>query len=184
MSDLMDKVEITATADDVNQLVSDVIAGYQEYIKEHPEADYSNLIEDFLGYLKSPEAQQILSDSMKAILESAGNITGSKEQLQQLVTEVMAGYQSYAAANGYTGPDKFDEYLLEYLSTGDAQAILTNWAENNFKISENVTITQEQLAAVIRAMRRPTGWRILRGCVNIFWIISERIRQRIFFPPA
>ena len=132
MSDLMDKVEITATADDVNQLVSDVIAGYQEYIKEHPEADYSNLIEDFLGYLKSPEAQQILSDSMKAILESAGNITVSKEQLQQLVTEVMAGYQSYAAANGYTDPDKFDEYLLEYLSTGDAQAILTNWAENNF----------------------------------------------------
>lgn len=152
MSDLMDKVEITATADDVNQLVSDVIAGYQEYIKEHPEADYSNLIEDFLGYLKSPEAQQILSDSMKAILESAGNITVSKEQLQQLVTEVMAGYQSYAAANGYTDPDKFDEYLLEYLSTGDAQAILTNWAENNFKISENVTITQEQLAAVAAAL--------------------------------
>ena len=78
-------------------------------------------------------------------MESSGNITVSKEQLQQLVTEVMAGYQSYAAANGYTDPDKFDEYLLEYLTTGDAQSVLTNWAERNFQISGNVTITQEHL---------------------------------------
>lgn len=126
MSDLMDKVEITATADDVNQLVSDVIAGYQEYIKEHPEADYSNLIEDFLGYLKSPEAQQILSDSMKAILESAGNITVSKEQLQQLVTEVMAGYQSYATANGLADPSRMCEYFLDYLGTDTTKDILSS----------------------------------------------------------
>lgn len=145
MSDLMDSVEITASSEDVNRLVSDFLAGYQEYAKQHPEADYSHLTEDFLSYLNTSEAQQILLENMKAILESAGNITVSKDQLQQLVAEVMAGYQDYAAEKGYTDPEKFDEYLLEYLATSNAQAILTNWAEKNFQISGNVTITQEQL---------------------------------------
>lgn len=154
MSDLMGSIRITASADDVNQLASDLLSGYQAYTKEHPEADYSHLTEDFLGYLNTPEAQQILSENMKAILESSGNVTVSKEQLQQLVAEVMAGYQSYAAANGYTDPDKFDEYLLEYLTTAEAQSVLTSWAERNFQINGNVTITQgdlERLTAELTA---------------------------------
>lgn len=145
MSDLMSSIKITASSEDVNTLVSDLLNGYNDYAKEHPEADYSNLTQDFLSYLMTPDAQQILCNSMKEILETAGNITVSKEQLQQLVTEVMAGYQSYAAENGYTDPEKFNEYLLEYLQTAGAQAILSSWAEEAFHISENITITQEQL---------------------------------------
>ena len=148
MGDLMGSIEITASVDDVNKMVSDFLDGYKSYAAEHPEADYSNLTEDFLKYLNTPGAQQILSDSMKAILESNGNISVSEDQLRQLVTEVMAGYQSYAAANGYTDADKFNEYLLEYLSTAEARAILTQWAQNNFKISGNVTITKDQLEQV------------------------------------
>lgn len=145
MSDLMSSVKITASADDVNQLVSGLLNGYKEYAAQHPEADYSNLTQSFLSYLMTSDAQQILSENMKEILETAGNVTVSKDQLQQLVTEVMAGYQSYAAEKGYTDPEKFDEYLLEYLQTAGAQAVLNNWAEQTFHISENITITQEQL---------------------------------------
>ena len=64
MSDLMDKVEITATADDVNQLVSDVIAGYQEYIKEHPEA-----VDIFLK--EHQDSAQFVNDNVE---EAAGMI--------------------------------------------------------------------------------------------------------------
>lgn len=145
MSDLMGSIEITASSEDVNKLVSNLMNGYKDYVSQHPEADYSNLVQDFLGYLSTAEAQQILSDNMKAILETTGNVTVSKEQLQQLVTEVMAGYQSYAEQMGYTDPDKFDEYLLEYLMTEQAQSVLNRWADENFHISENITITQEQL---------------------------------------
>ena len=49
MGDLMGSIRITASADDVNQLASDLLSGYQAYTKEHPEADYSHLTEDFLG---------------------------------------------------------------------------------------------------------------------------------------
>ena len=109
------------------------------------QADYSRLGEYFLQYLQTPEAQQILSDNIRDIIQSGADLTVSTEELQQLVQDVMAGYQEYAAANGYTDPDRFDEYLIEYLQTPEAQAVLSQWASNAFGDVGDVTITQEQL---------------------------------------
>ena len=145
MSDIMDSIEITASQDDISQMVSGLLAGYQEYAAQNPQADYSRLGEYFLQYLQTPEAQQILSDNIREIIQSGADLTVSTEELQQLVQDVMAGYQEYAAANGYTDPDRFDEYLIEYLQTPEAQAVLSQWASNAFGDVGDVTITQEQL---------------------------------------
>ena len=109
MGDIMDSIEITASQDDISQMVSGLLAGYQEYAAQNPQADYSRLGEYFLQYLQTPEAQQILSDNIRDIIQSGADLTVSTEELQQLVQDVMAGYQEYAAANGYTDPDRFDE---------------------------------------------------------------------------
>ena len=145
MGDIMDSIEITASQDDISRMVSGLLAGYQEYAAQNPQADYSRLGEYFLQYLQTPEAQQILSDNIRDIIQSGADLTVSTEELQQLVQDVMAGYQEYAAANGYTDPDRFDEYLIEYLQTPEAQAILSQWASNAFGDVGDVTITQEQL---------------------------------------
>ena len=145
MSDIMDSIEITASQDDISRMVSGLLAGYQEYAAQNPQADYSRLGEYFLQYLQTPEAQQILSDNIRDIIQSGADLTVSTEELQQLVQDVMAGYQEYAAANGYTDPDRFDEYLIEYLQTPEAQAVLSQWASNAFGDVGDVTITQEQL---------------------------------------
>ena len=145
MSDIMDSIEITASQDDISRMVSGLLAGYQEYAAQNPQADYSRLGEYFLQYLQTPEAQQILSDNIRDIIQSGADLTVSTEELQQLVRDVMAGYQEYAAANGYTDPERFDEYLIEYLQTPEAQAVLSQWASNAFGDVGDVTITQEQL---------------------------------------
>lgn len=145
MGDIMDSIEITASQDDISRMVSGLLAGYQEYAAQNPQADYSRLGEYFLQYLQTPEAQQILSDNIREIIQSGADLTVSTEELQQLVRDVMAGYQEYAAANGYTDPDRFDEYLIEYLQTPEAQAVLSQWASNAFGDVGNVTITQDQL---------------------------------------
>ena len=145
MGDIMNSIEITASQDDISRMVSGLLAGYQEYAAQNPQADYSRLGEYFLQYLQTPEAQQILSDNIRDIIQSGADLTVSTEELQQLVQDVMAGYQEYAAANGYTDPDRFDEYLIEYLQTPEAQAVLSQWASNAFGDVGDVTITQEQL---------------------------------------
>ena len=145
MEDLMDGITLNVSTEELTQIASGLLTGYQEYAAQHPEADYSGLGDDFLGYLQTEDAQQILSGNISEIIQESGTVTVSNEQLQQLVREVMAGYQVYAAANGYTDIDQFDTYLIEYLQTEQAQAILTAWAAANIKIEGNVTITAEQL---------------------------------------
>ena len=145
MSDIMDNIEITASSEDLGQMVSGLLEGYQEYLAQNPQADYSRLGEYFLQYLQTPEAQKILEDNIRDIIESGVDLTVSIEELQQLVRDVMAGYQEYALENGYTDPDRFDEYLVEYLQTPEAQAVLTQWASNAIGDIGDVAITEDQL---------------------------------------
>ena len=145
MADLMSGITLNVSADELAQIASGLLSGYQEYAAQNPQADYSGLGEDFLGYLQTGEAQQIVSRNITEIIQESGSVTVTNEQLQQLVREVMAGYQAYAAENGYTDINQFDTYLIEYLQTPQAQAILTAWASENIKIEGNVAITAEQL---------------------------------------
>ena len=145
MSDIMDNIEITASSEDLGQMVSGLLEGYQEYSAQNPQADYSRLGEYFLQYLQTPEAQKTLEDNIRDIIESGADLTVSIEELQQLVRDVMAGYQEYALENGYTDPDRFDEYLVEYLQTPEAQAVLTQWASNAIGDIGDVAITEDQL---------------------------------------
>ena len=145
MSDITDNIEITASSEDLGQMVSGLLEGYQEYSAQNPQADYSRLGEYFLQYLQTPEAQKILEDNIRDIIESGADLTVSIEELQQLVRDVMAGCQEYALENGYTDPDRFDEYLVEYLQTPEAQAVLTQWASNAIGDIGDVAITEDQL---------------------------------------
>ena len=145
MSNIMDNIEITASSEDLGQMVSGLLEGYQEYSVQNPQADYSRLGEYFLQYLQTPEAQKILEDNIRDIIESGADLTVSIEELQQLVRDVMAGCQEYALENGYTDPDRFDEYLVEYLQTPEAQAVLTQWASNAIGDIGDVAITEDQL---------------------------------------
>ena len=145
MADLMSGITLNVSADELAQIASGLLSGYQEYAAQNPQADYSGLGEDFLGYLQTGEAQQILSRNITEIIQESGSVTVTNEQLQQLVREVMAGYQAYAAENGYTDINQFDTYLIEYLQTPQAQAILTAWASENVRREGNVAIMDEQL---------------------------------------
>ena len=174
MADLMSGITLNVSADELAQIASGLLSGYQEYAAQNPQADYSGLGEDFLGYLQTGEAQQILSRNITEIIQESGSVTVTNEQLQQLVREVMAGYQAYAAENGYTDINQFDTYLIEYLQTPQAQAILTAWASENIKIEGNVAITAEQLQKLSIA-------RTIGGAIGTFY---SYIDVAVFDPDA
>ena len=145
LGNLMSGIKIQASGEDVGKLATTLLNGYQDYAKEHPEADYSGLGENFIGYLNTEKAQEILKNNIKEIIEAGGSIEVSKEELQQLIKDIMSGFQQYIEKNGYTDMTKLDEYLTEYLQTEECQQILTAWAEKNIHINGDVNITKEQL---------------------------------------
>ena len=115
LGDMIGSLDLTVKPGGMQKLSESVMEGYQEYVKFHPEADYSNLARDFMDYLMTDEAQKILKDNLQEIIESTGGFKITIDQMQELVQRVMEGYQKYAAEKGYTDPDKFGEYLAEYL---------------------------------------------------------------------
>ena len=57
----------------------------------------------------------------------------------------MEGYRIYIEEQGYTDPEAFDQYLMEYLQTDNARQILNTWAEENLKIDEAIEVLPQQL---------------------------------------
>ncbi len=145
MSDLLGSVEINVTSGELRELVSGLLEGYQEYAAANPQADYAKLGENFSAYLNSDTARTILYDYISRIIQENGDISISTEQLSGLIRTVMYGYQEYAEQMGYTDPDQFDQYLLEYLQTPQARAILDTWAAENLQINGDIEITEADL---------------------------------------
>lgn len=97
-----------------------------------------------MDYLMTDEAQKILKDNLQEIIESTGGFKITTDQMQELVQRVMEGYQKYAAEKGYTDPDKFGEYLAEYLQTEEAKEIMNAWQQEIFGDTV-INITSDQL---------------------------------------
>ncbi len=80
MQDIMSGIRLEVSAEELAQIASDLLQGYLGYAAQNPAADYSGLGEDFLGYLQTDEAKQILSRNITEIIQSSGTVTVSNGQ--------------------------------------------------------------------------------------------------------
>ena len=145
MADLVQNIHLSVSADKLAAFTAGIMEGYQAYAKAHPEADYSNLQNDFAAYLETEAAQQILKNHIQSIIQGSGEITVPVETLQGLVRDVMAGYQQFVTENGYTDAGQFDVYFAEYIQTAQAQGILQQYAETLFGNIGDITLTWDQI---------------------------------------
>ena len=145
LSSLGEAMDLTVTPEQLGSLAQGLLEGYQAYASQNPATDYTKLGEAFVSYLNTEEAREILEDNIREIIQSGGGTTVTTDQLRELLSRILAGYQSYDQANGWTDGEKFDEYLTAYLQTGEAQAILEQWAGETFPSGVDINITQEQL---------------------------------------
>lgn len=103
LGNLMSGIKIQASSEDVGKLTTTLLTGYRDYAKEHPEADYSGLGENFIGYLNTERAQEILKNNIKDIIEASGSVEVSKEELQQLIKDIMTGISEVCPGKGLYG---------------------------------------------------------------------------------
>ena len=57
------------SAEEMQAIAGSLLEGYQQYAKDNPQADYSNLSQYFMNYLNTEEARKILSDNIKEIIK-------------------------------------------------------------------------------------------------------------------
>ncbi len=149
MEDIMGQAELSVSAENIQQLISKLLQGYEDYAVNNPEADYSKLGESFSQYLQTEEAKQLILEKISNIVQSNIETSISPEKTEELVQNIMKGYQEYAAENQLTDPTKFGEYLVEYLKTPEAEKIIKDGASEIFRFNGDLVISPEQTSAVI-----------------------------------
>ena len=145
LSSLGEAMDLTVTPEQLGSLAGGLLEGYQAYASQDPATDYTRLGEALVSYLNTPEARAVLEDNIRDIIQSGGGTTVTTEQLQTLMTRVLEGYRAYAQENGWTDSERFDEYLMTYLQTEEARAVLEQWAGEVFSSGIDVNITEAQL---------------------------------------
>ncbi|MCD7921883.1 MAG: ATP-binding cassette domain-containing protein [Clostridiales bacterium] len=94
LSALMSDMDISdlfnVSSDSLNQLAEGLLTGYEAYAAENSAASYTDLTNDFLAYLSSSEAQQILSAAMSEIMEDAVSDALERQDITELLQDLAA----------------------------------------------------------------------------------------------
>ena len=145
LKDLMGNIQFHVSGDQMQQISTKLLKGYQEYAKEHPQADYSSLGTDFMNYLNTDDARQIISDNIREIIKQSGDVQLTTAQIRELLSDILTDFKAFADENGYTDLNQFDDAMQAYLDTERAQAIVRAWANKNLHLDETVEITKSQM---------------------------------------
>ena len=143
MSQALKSVKFDFTEEKVTALLKEVLTGYQESIKDKPEADMDKMQAALKQYLTSKEMNERLCKDLQELVKNNVNVDVSSEKLIAVAVGLMNQYQEYAKANGITQTDVAS--ILAFLSQGEIQLQIKEEAENLVKNSVTVNITTKQI---------------------------------------
>lgn len=143
MSQALKSVKFDFTEEKVTALLKEVLTGYQESIKDKPEADMDKMQAALKQYLTSKEMNERLCKDLQELVKNNVNVDMSLEKLIAVAVGLMNQYQEYAKANGITQTDVAS--ILAFLSQGEIQQQIKEEAENLVKNSVTVNITTKQI---------------------------------------
>lgn len=152
LEEVLGNIELSVSAENFGEIFDGLLAGYQEYATENPQADYSHLGENFLEYLRSDGAKEILKEHILGIIQENGDIIVSTDQFEQLFREILTGFLAYVQENNYTDVSQLETYLMEYLQTEEARQILENWVSEILDSSSDLEVAPEQLEGLAMAL--------------------------------
>lgn len=124
---LKESGKVTITEEKVQKLLTDIMQGFEKYVKDHGIGDISadQYGTYFRQYLQTAEAKQIITDWVNDLYKDV-DIEISEADLQAMAQELAAGYLSYAQEKGYADVTKMGENFAAYLGTADGKQRLSN----------------------------------------------------------
>lgn len=146
LNDVLSKLEFSISSEDIQEIINDLLKGYEKYIEENPEADVAQVAEQLSEYLQSKEAAEILKKEIEAIIKENGSLTITQEQMQRVMMAVLKGYEKYVEDNELIKVDDLEKYLMQYIESEEAKEIVTN---NLSEMVKNQKL-DEQISAIMQ----------------------------------
>ncbi len=164
INDILSNIKFSMSSQDIQRIITDFLNGYEEYIQDKPEADISKISKQLSEYLQSKEVSELLNKKIQEIIQENGSLTISQEQIQEIVTEILAGYEKYVEDNELVSVEDLNKYFMEYLDSDEARNIITNNI-SQIIISQNL---DKQISAIMEEYMK-----------NVMGTISKSMQQQM-----
>ncbi len=152
VANLMSGVKLKLSAEDLKDLFAELAAGWLAVAQQDPSTDPSRLAGALTDYLGSDAARQIVEEGIQQALAENGAAAVTAEELEVMLTAVLAGYEDYAAAQDPEGTELPLAFLSDYLRSDAAQAALEAVAAELRERAMAFTLSPDQISALTRAV--------------------------------
>ena len=120
MNQIINQIQFNVSSDQLDHLANSLLNGYLEYEKNHPEVNINQATQEFINYLQTDHARQVIEEQVKKYIEDGID----QNEMQQIINAVLDDYKKQLSANDLD-ITKINEYLMSYLNSQEAKNILT-----------------------------------------------------------
>lgn len=152
VANLISGVKLKLSAEDLKDLFTELAAGWLAVAQQDPSTDPSRLAGALTDYLGSDAARQIVEEGIQQALAENGAAAVTAEELEVMLTAVLAGYEDYAAAQDPEGTELPLAFLSDYLRSDAAQAALEAVAAELRERAMAFTLSPDQISALTHAV--------------------------------
>ena len=179
LNDVLSNLKFSISSEDIQKLINDLLNGYEGYIQNHPDADVSQISKQFLEYLQSKEVSDYINQKIEEIIKENGGFEITQEQLQEIMTEILKGYEQYVEKNDLIGIEDLKKSFMEYLNSEDAKTIIANNVSNMIK-SQNLdqqitTIMNQYMQKVMSSLSQSLQKEMQSNIQSLAQSISKAI---------
>ena len=120
VNQIINQIQFNVSSDQLDHLANSLLNGYLEYEKNHPEVNINQATQEFINYLQTDHARQVIEEQVKKFIEDGID----QNEMQQIINAVLDDYKKQLGANDLD-ITKINEYLMSYLNSQEAKNILT-----------------------------------------------------------
>ena len=154
INDILSKIKFSMSEEDMKNIIVGLIKGDEEYIKNKPEGNINEISKQLTEYLQSKEVNELINRKIKEFIKENGSLTITQKQLEEIMKEILAGYEKYVNDNELVSIEDLNKYIVEYMNSDKAKDIIT---KNISKIMTSQNIEKQVTAIMGQYMQNVMG---------------------------
>lgn len=95
MNQIINQIQFNVSSDQLHHLANSLLNGYLEYEKNHPEVNINQATQEFINYLQTDHARQVIEEQVKKYIEDGID----QNEMQQIINAVLDDYKKQLGAN-------------------------------------------------------------------------------------
>lgn len=152
LGEMLGNLDISISSEGFAKMAESLMEGYQLYVKDHPEADYSGLLESFQNYLTSDSAKSIMKESVVNIIKESGALKVTNAELSDLFAGLKEEFAASVAEQNFQSVDEFYNALVSFMGTNPTAVQKFNQLLEGKM--ENITVTDKQMTALAQKIMK------------------------------